>query len=137
MRSSIKGQKTETPLSSSEKAARLQNSFNIHNDPSFKIINDLYNKIKRTEPPLSSSKQKGLSIIQGKPTETQLIYSIQIGLASPERIKMWAERLLVSGMTVGRILNAQTVNYKTLRPVMGGFFCERIFGPIKDFECAC
>nr|ABX82601.1 beta' subunit of RNA polymerase [Trebouxia aggregata] len=50
---------------------------------------------------------------------------------------MWAERPLVSGMTVGRILNAQTVNYKTLRPVMGGFFCERIFGPIKDFECAC
>jgi len=78
-----------------------------------------------------------LSIIKGQTTETQLIESIRIGLASPERIKMWAERLLVSGMTVGRILNAQTVNYKTLRPVMGGLFCERIFGPIKDFECAC
>ena len=78
-----------------------------------------------------------LSIIKGQTTETQLIESIRIGLASPERIKNWAERLLVSGMTVGRILNAQTVNYKTLRPVMGGLFCERIFGPIKDFECAC
>ena len=80
-----------------------------------------------------------LSIIKGQTTETQLIESIRIGLASPERIKMWAERLvtIVSGMTVGRILNAQTVNYKTLRPVMGGLFCERIFGPIKDFECAC
>ena len=78
-----------------------------------------------------------LSIIKGQTTEKQLIESIRIGLASPERIKMWAERLLVSGMTVGRILNAQTVNYKTLRPVMGGLFCERIFGPIKDFECAC
>ena len=78
-----------------------------------------------------------LSIIQGQTTETQIIESIRIGLASPERIKNWAERLLVSGMTVGRILNAQTVNYKTLRPVMGGLFCERIFGPIKDFECAC
>lgn len=81
--------------------------------------------------------KKKLSIIQGQTTETQIVESIRIGLASPERIKNWAERLLVSGMTVGRILNAQTVNYKTLRPVMGGFFCERIFGPIKDFECAC
>ena len=81
--------------------------------------------------------KKKLSIIQGQTTETQIVESIRIGLASPERIKNWAERLLVSGMTVGRILNAQTVNYKTLRPVMGGLFCERIFGPIKDFECAC
>ena len=81
--------------------------------------------------------EKQLSIIKGQTTETQLIDSIRIGLASPETIKHWAERLLVSGMTVGRITNAQTVNYKTLRPVMGGLFCERIFGPIKDFECAC
>lgn len=81
--------------------------------------------------------KKKLSIIQGQTTETQIVESIRIGLASPERIKNWAERPLVSGMTVGRILNAQTVNYKTLRPVMGGLFCERIFGPIKDFECAC
>ena len=62
---------------------------------------------------------------------------IQIKLASPEQIKEWADRTLPNGNTVGRITSSQTVNYKTLRPVKGGLFCERIFGPIKDFECAC
>jgi DNA-directed RNA polymerase subunit beta' len=65
------------------------------------------------------------------------VESIRIGLASPEQIKQWANRTLPNGKIVGRITNSQTVNYKTLRPVKGGFFCERIFGPIKDFECAC
>jgi len=66
-----------------------------------------------------------------------LIESIRIGLASPDKIKQWADRTLPNGNIVGRITNSQTVNYKTLRPVKGGLFCERIFGPIKDFECAC
>ena len=66
-----------------------------------------------------------------------LVESIRIGLASPERIKEWANRTLPDGTTVGRITSSQTVNYKTLRPVKSGLFCERIFGPIKDFECAC
>lgn len=65
------------------------------------------------------------------------VESIRIGLASPEQIKQWADRTLPNGNIVGRITNSQTVNYKTLRPVKGGLFCERIFGPIKDFECAC
>ena len=65
------------------------------------------------------------------------VESIRIGLASPEQIKEWANRTLPNGNIVGRITNSQTVNYKTLRPVKGGLFCERIFGPIKDFECAC
>ncbi|RYX99868.1 MAG: hypothetical protein EOO34_00325, partial [Cyanobacteriota bacterium] len=65
------------------------------------------------------------------------VESIQIGLASPEKIRQWADRILPNGKIVGQIRNSQTVNYKTLRPVKGGIFCERIFGPIKDFECAC
>lgn len=65
------------------------------------------------------------------------VESIQIGLASPEKIRQWADRILPNGKIVGQITNSQTVNYKTLRPVKGGIFCERIFGPIKDFECAC
>ena len=65
------------------------------------------------------------------------VESIQIGLASPEKIREWADRILPNGKIVGQITNSQTVNYKTLRPIKGGIFCERIFGPIKDFECAC
>ena len=65
------------------------------------------------------------------------VESIQIGLASPEKIRQCADRILPNGKIVGQITNSQTVNYKTLRPVKGGIFCERIFGPIKDFECAC
>ena len=65
------------------------------------------------------------------------VESIRIGLASPEKIKEWANRTLPNGKIVGRVTSSQTVNYKTLRPVKGGLFCERIFGPIKDFECAC
>ena len=65
------------------------------------------------------------------------VESIRIGLASPEQIRNWAERTLPNGKVVGQVTNSQTVNYKTLRPVKGGLFCERVFGPIKDFECSC
>nr|YP_010448266.1 RNA polymerase beta' subunit [Symbiochloris sp. SG-2018]UTQ75747.1 RNA polymerase beta' subunit [Symbiochloris sp. SG-2018] len=65
------------------------------------------------------------------------IESLGVGLASPEQIRQWAERVLPNGKVVGQVMNAQTVNYKTLRPERGGLFCERIFGPVKDYECAC
>lgn len=65
------------------------------------------------------------------------IESIRIGLASSEQIRRWAERKLSNGRIIGQVTNPQTVNYKTLRPEPGGLFCEKIFGPIKDFECAC
>ena len=66
-----------------------------------------------------------------------LIESLQVGLAWDSQIKEWAERELPNGEVVGRVKNAQTVNYKTLKPVKDGLFCEKIFGPTKDFECAC
>jgi DNA-directed RNA polymerase beta' subunit len=65
------------------------------------------------------------------------VESINIGLASPIRIRKWAERVLPNGKKVGQVTNSQTVNYKTLKPETGGLFCERIFGPVKDFECSC
>ncbi len=65
------------------------------------------------------------------------VESIRIGLASPECIKKWAERTLPNGKIVGQVTSSQTVNYKTLKPVKNGLFCERIFGPVKDFECSC
>jgi DNA-directed RNA polymerase beta' subunit len=66
-----------------------------------------------------------------------LIDSIKIGLASPMQIQKWAERELPNGKKIGRITNPKTVDYKTLKPVKDGLFCERIFGPVKDFVCAC
>ena len=65
------------------------------------------------------------------------VESIRIGLASPECIRRWAERILPNGKMVGQVISSQTVNYKTLKPEKGGLFCERIFGPVKDFECSC
>ena len=62
---------------------------------------------------------------------------IKIGLASPESIKLWAEKILPNGKILGEVINANTVHHKTFKPQKGGLFCERIFGPLKDFECAC
>uniref|UniRef100_A0AB39A667 DNA-directed RNA polymerase n=1 Tax=Borodinellopsis insignis TaxID=3229915 RepID=A0AB39A667_9CHLO len=62
---------------------------------------------------------------------------ITIGLASPERIRQWAEKTLPNGKVVGQVMNANTLHHKTFKPQKGGLFCERIFGPLKDFECAC
>jgi DNA-directed RNA polymerase beta' subunit len=73
----------------------------------------------------------------GSPIQLKQIDSIRIGLASPIQIKQWAERHLPNGKILGQVTSSQTVNYKTLKPEKGGLFCERIFGPIKDFECSC
>ena len=54
--------------------------------------------------------------------------SIQIGLASPEKIREWSH---------GEVKKPETINYRTLKPEKDGLFCERIFGPTKDWECHC
>ncbi len=54
--------------------------------------------------------------------------SIKIGLASPEQIRSWS---------FGEVTKPETINYRTLKPETGGLFCERIFGPTKDWECHC
>ncbi|MBQ1187196.1 MAG: DNA-directed RNA polymerase subunit beta', partial [Clostridia bacterium] len=54
--------------------------------------------------------------------------SIKIGLASPEQIRSWS---------FGEVTKPETINYRTLKPEQGGLFCERIFGPQKDWECHC
>ena len=62
---------------------------------------------------------------------------VKINLASPERIRYWGERLLPTGERVGEVTKPETINYRTLKPEMGGLFCERIFGPVNDWECHC
>ena len=54
--------------------------------------------------------------------------AIKIGIASPEKIREWSH---------GEVKKPETINYRTLRPERDGLFCEKIFGPTKDFECAC
>ena len=60
--------------------------------------------------------------------KSQKFSKISIGLASPETIL---------GNSRGEILKPETINYRTHKPERDGLFCERIFGPVKDFECAC
>ena len=54
--------------------------------------------------------------------------AIQIGMASPEQIRQWSH---------GEVTKPETINYRTLKPEKDGLYCERIFGPTKDWECAC
>ena len=53
---------------------------------------------------------------------------IKIGIASPEKIRSWS---------YGEVKKPETINYRTLKPERDGLFCERIFGPSKDYECSC
>nr|QCI05202.1 RNA polymerase b'-subunit [Centroceras clavulatum] len=62
---------------------------------------------------------------------------VRISLASPNKIRSWGERTLPNGQVVGEVTKPETINYRTLKPEMDGLFCERIFGPVKDWECHC
>ncbi len=62
---------------------------------------------------------------------------VRISLASPKKIRSWGERTLPNGQIVGEVTKPETINYRTLKPEMDGLFCERIFGPVKDWECHC
>ena len=62
---------------------------------------------------------------------------VKINLASPSRIREWGERTLPNGQVVGEITKPETINYRTLKPEMNGLFCERVFGPVNDWECHC
>ena len=54
--------------------------------------------------------------------------ALRISLASAEDIRSWSH---------GEVKKAETINYRTLKPEKDGLFCEKIFGPTKDWECAC
>jgi DNA-directed RNA polymerase subunit beta' len=57
-----------------------------------------------------------------------LVDYVAISIASPEAIRSWSK---------GEVKNPETINYRTFKPEKGGLFCERIFGPVKDWECSC
>ena len=60
--------------------------------------------------------------------EVNELVAVRVSLASPEQIRSWS---------YGEVLKPETINYRTLRPERDGLFCERIFGPTKDWECYC
>jgi len=62
---------------------------------------------------------------------------LKITIASPKRIKQWAERKLPNGELVGEVLKGETINFRTHQPEVNGLFCEKIFGPIKNWKCKC
>ena len=72
-------------------------------------------------------KQKAVEDIFGITQQEQTDFA-NITLASPEAIRSWSK---------GEVKNPETINYRTFKPEKGGLFCERIFGPTKDWECAC
>jgi len=62
---------------------------------------------------------------------------VRIQIASPEKIKEWATRKVGNRHILFEVKKPETINYRTLKPERDGLFCERIFGPTKDFECNC
>ena len=60
--------------------------------------------------------------------EVNKFNAIRIRLASPEQVRSWS---------YGEVIKPETINYRTLKPERDGLFCERIFGPTKDWECSC
>ncbi|MDR2166539.1 MAG: DNA-directed RNA polymerase subunit beta' [Clostridiales bacterium] len=70
-----------------------------------------------------------MSLLAEKENEGAVVFdSIKISLASPEKVRQWSR---------GEVKKPETINYRTLKPEKDGLFCERIFGPDKDWECHC
>jgi len=74
-----------------------------------------------------NSSKEGARELLGLEKVNQVDY-IGITLASPDAIRSWSK---------GEVKNPETINYRTFKPEKGGLFCERIFGPVKDWECSC
>ncbi len=77
-------------------------------------------------PTLSS--ESHLDEIFGLERKSDSFDQVRITVANPETIRSWSQ---------GEVKNPETINYRTFKPEKGGLFCERIFGPTKDWECAC
>ena len=60
--------------------------------------------------------------------DVNIFDSMKIGIASPDKIREWS---------YGEVKKPETINYRTLKPERDGLFCERIFGPTRDWECHC
>src|SRR4030042_5550282 len=66
--------------------------------------------------------------LQKQPSQLDTVDSISVSVASPEEILSWSH---------GEVKKPETINYRTQKPEREGLFCEKIFGPEKDYECYC
>ncbi len=69
-----------------------------------------------------------MSEIKNEQSQSISFDAIKIGLASPDKIREWSR---------GEVTKPETINYRTLKPERDGLYCEKIFGPSKDWECHC
>jgi len=76
---------------------------------------------------MNASKETARELL-GIQERVNLVDHVAITVASPESIRSWSK---------GEVKNPETINYRTFKPEKGGLFCERIFGPVKDWECSC
>ncbi len=83
-------------------------------------------EISAPEPVLMTAEKK--PVLENLLKETPRFDAIKIGLSSPETIRSWSH---------GEVKKPETINYRTFKPEKNGLFCEKIFGPTKDWECAC
>src|SRR6202453_3436235 len=83
-------------------------------------------EISAPEPVLVTAEKK--PALENLLKETPRFDAIKIGLSSPETIRSWSH---------GEVKKPETINYRTFKPEKNGLFCEKIFGPTKDWECAC
>ena len=60
--------------------------------------------------------------------ETENCNCVEVSIASPDVIRSWSS---------GEVKSPETINYRTFKPEPGGLFCQKIFGPVRDYECAC
>ena len=74
------------------------------------------------------SVENNLRELFGVEEKTEQFDHIAITVAAPDIIRSWSK---------GEVKNPETINYRTFKPEKGGLFCERIFGPTRDWECAC
>ena len=77
---------------------------------------------------IPSNKTENARELLGLQDKVNLVDHVAISVASPETIRSWSK---------GEVKNPETINYRTFKPEKGGLFCERIFGPVKDWECSC
>nr|YP_010932448.1 RNA polymerase beta' subunit [Interfilum massjukiae]WKT06052.1 RNA polymerase beta' subunit [Interfilum massjukiae] len=62
---------------------------------------------------------------------------VEVGLAPPEIVKDWCERVFPTGERIGEVTSSETIHYRTHQPIRDGLFCQRIFGPVKSYHCEC
>ena len=75
-----------------------------------------------------TKKLGGIELVENKKDELEQFNKLKIALASDAKVREWSK---------GEVKKPETINYRTLKPEKDGLFCEKIFGPTKDWECHC